>query len=92
MFKHKFFLTNGEQITTYSPNDELPNYKYGDVAIISSKNGGVKYAIPVMNIAYIETEEVAVEDEYLCKLVDWLDSAVDNFLNELGKDGKDGKK
>lgn len=88
MYRHTFVLVNGEQIVTYSDSAEIPSYKYGDVAVFSSKKGNVKYTIPVVSILCIETEEVEANpfDD-----TSWLENAVEQFFKNLGRDGKNGK-
>jgi hypothetical protein len=57
MYKHTFHLVDGEEIVTYSKDVEIPTFHYGDVVAFVSDNGKMRYAIPVLSIMYVETEE-----------------------------------
>ena len=92
MYKHTFYLVNEQKIVTYSDKADMPNYRYGDMVVFESKNSGVKYTIPVMNILYVETEELENRDEYLCKEQDWVEEAWNWFIKNIhGNGGNNGK-
>lgn len=57
MYRHTFHLVDGEEIVTYSKGIEIPTFHYGDIVAFVGDNGKMRYAIPVLSIMYVETEE-----------------------------------
>lgn len=63
MYKHTFWLVDGEEIVTHTERREIPTMNYGEVVTFVSREGRHEYTIPVLSIMYVDTEEVLEEDE-----------------------------
>jgi hypothetical protein len=56
MYRHTFYLYNGETKVTYSPSEDIGHISFGDeVAFIAYENN-MRYTIPFTSVGYIESE------------------------------------
>jgi hypothetical protein len=62
MYRHRFVLVGGDEVVTYSRDEDIPTYRYGDIVTFVSNRGKCRMTIPVLSILYVETEEISDEE------------------------------